>query len=134
MSVRTMDVFFPGGKRVDTRYAGFTIRTDQSPKNGGEGSAPAPYDLFMASMATCAGIYVLSFLQERSLATEGAGLTAHFHRDPETHRMSRIEIEIRLPPDFPAKYRNAIVRAAEQCTVERTIKDPPEFVTKVAAD
>ena len=134
MSVRTMGVTFPGGKRVDARYAGLTIRTDQKLENGGEGSAPAPYDLFLASIATCAGIYVLSFLQKRGLAAEGSGLTARFHRDPDTHRMSKVEIEIQLPPDFPAKYRGAIARAAEQCTVERTIKDPPEFVTKVVTD
>lgn len=134
MSIKAMEVTFPGGRRVDARYAEFTVRTDQKPENGGGGSAPAPYDLFLASIATCAGIYVLSFLQKRGLAADGAGLTARFHRDPDAHRLSKVEIEIRLPPGFPAKYREAIVRAAEQCTVERTIKDPPEFVTKVAAD
>lgn len=134
MSVKAMEVTFPGGKRVDARYAGFTIRTDQKPENGGEGSAPAPYDLFMASIATCAGIYVLSFLQKRGLTAEGSGLTARFHRDPETHRMSKIELDIRLPPGFPEKYRGAIVRAADQCAVERTIMDPPEIVTKVVTD
>ncbi len=130
MSVRAMEVVFPGGKRVDARYAGFTIRTDQRPRNGGEGSAPAPYDLFMASIATCAGIYVLAFLQKRDLTTEGASVIARFHRDPQTHRMSKIEIDIRLPPGFPEKYRGAIIRAADQCAVERTIMDPPEIVTK----
>jgi ribosomal protein S12 methylthiotransferase accessory factor len=129
-----MEVTFPGGKRVDALYAGFTIRTDQRLENGGEGSAPAPYDLFMASIATCVGIYVLSFLQTRGLTAEGAGLTARFHRDPETRRMSKIEIVIKLPAGFPAKYRDAIVRVAEQCSVERTIKDPPEFVTSVTGD
>jgi len=131
MSIRTMEVFFPGGKRVDARYAGFTIKTDQRKENGGEGLVPAPYDLFMASIATCAGIYVLSFLQKRGLATEGAGITARFHRDPGTHRLSKIDLDIRLPSDFPEKYRGAIIRAADQCAVERTIMDPPEITTKV---
>ena len=134
MSVRTMEVAFPGGKRVDALYHGFTIKTDQSVQNGGEGSSPAPYDLFMASIATCAGIYVLSFLQKRDLPTEGAGITAHFHRDSETHRMSKIEIDIRLPSGFPEKYRDAIIRAADQCAVERTIMDPPKIVTKALVE
>ena len=131
MSARTMEVTFPGGKRVDARYAGFTIRTDQGPDDGGEGSAPAPYHLFMASLATCAGIYVLSFLQKRDLPTEGAGITARFHRDAETHRLTRVVLDLRLPPGFPEKYRKAIVRAAEQCAVARTMADPPEIVTGV---
>ena len=77
----TMTVSFPGGKRVDAHYGGFTIRTDQSPKGGGEGSAPQPFDLFLASIATCAGIYVKGYCDARGLSTEGLGLTMHIEHD-----------------------------------------------------
>ena len=56
---------FPGGAKVDAHFSGFTVKTDQSPKGGGEGSAPSPFSLFLASIGTCAGIYVLGFCRQR---------------------------------------------------------------------
>jgi putative redox protein len=132
MKTTEMQVSFPGGKRVDAHYGGFTVKTDQSRRSGGDASAPAPYTLFLASIATCAGIYVLSFLQARKLPVEGAGLVARFGRDEQTGALQRCEIEIRLPPGFPAKYRRAIERAANECAVERAIVHPelPKFVVR----
>jgi len=127
-----MEVFFPGNKRVHARYKGFVIETDQPLAGGGDASAPAPFDLFMASLGTCAGIYVLSFLEQRGLSTEGAGIILRQERDPETKLVSRVELEIRLPASFPDKYRDAVIRAAEQCAVKRHLDNPPEFHTYVA--
>src|SRR5690349_20320652 len=79
--MRSMTVTFPGGKRVDARYDGFTIHTDQSPEGGGEGSAPQPFDLFLASIATCAGIYVKSYCDARAIATQGLELHMQVERD-----------------------------------------------------
>ena len=78
----TIEVSFPGGKRVDARVGGFTMATDQPTELGGDGSAPAPFDLFLASIATCAGIYVLGFCQARGLATDGLALVQHHEVDP----------------------------------------------------
>jgi putative redox protein len=121
----TMIVKFPGGKRVDAEYNGFTIRTDQSRKAGGEGSAPQPFDLFLASIATCAGIYVKSYCDTRGIATETLGLVMHVEHDHERHRIGKLVLEIRLPQGFPDKQREAAVRAAELCSVKKHIFDPP---------
>ena len=64
-----MEVFFPGGKKVNSTYNGFTVKTDQPKNEGGDGTAPEPYDLFLASIGTCAGVYVVYFCQERGIDT-----------------------------------------------------------------
>jgi ribosomal protein S12 methylthiotransferase accessory factor len=124
-----MEVYFPGNKKVYARYKGFVIETDQPVNAGGDNTAPAPFDLFLVSIGTCAGIFVLSFLQQRGLSTEGAGVYMSREVDPETHLVSKIILEVKLPADFPEKYRDAIVRAAEQCTVKRHLDNPPAFET-----
>lgn len=123
----SMTVTFPGGKRVDAEYGGFTIRTDQSPKGGGAGSAPQPFDLFLASIATCAGIYVKGYCDARGLATDGLGLVMQIERDHEAHRIGRLVLDITLPPGFPEKHREAVIRAADLCTVKKHMLQPPAF-------
>ncbi len=122
-----MEIYFPGNKKVSADYRGFTIETDQPVGAGGDGSAPAPFDLFLASLGTCAGIYVLQFLKQRDLPTEGAGLGMSMERDPETHLVSKVKMEIRLPAGFPEKYTPAVIRAAELCAVKRHLEQPPAF-------
>lgn len=126
-----MEIFFPGNMRVAARYKGFVIETDQSDHGGGDESAPAPFDLFMASIGTCVGVYVLSFLKQRGMPTDGAGVVMRHERDPETRLVSRITLEIKVPSGFPEKYRDAIIRAAETCAVKRHLQDPPAFETVV---
>jgi putative redox protein len=121
------DITFPGGKRVDAQLDGHLIRTDQSVRAGGEGTAPEPYLLFLASMGTCAGIYVLGFCQSRGLPTEGLKLTQSMDWNPVTHNLERVRFGIHLPSGFPEKYREAVIRAADQCAVKRTFASPPEF-------
>lgn len=127
-----MEIFFPGNVRVDARYKGFTIETDQSVQGGGDGSAPAPFDLFMASIGTCAGYYVVSFLQQRGLSTEGAGVVMRHERDPATKLVTKITLDIKLPAGFPEKYKDAIIRAADTCTVKRHLENPPDIETIVS--
>jgi len=122
-----MSVTFPGGKRVEADYNGFEIATDQSEKNGGNASAPEPFDLFLASLATCSGIYVLGFCQKRNIPHDGVKLVQSWDRDEKTKRLTNIHISIEVPADFPEKYRPALVRAASQCAVKKTIESPPEF-------
>jgi putative redox protein len=123
----TMTVTFPGGKRVNAEYGGFTMATDQPPQGGGEGSAPQPFDLFLASIATCAGIYVKSYCDARKIATHGLGLTMHIEREPGKARVVRLAIEIKLPPGFPETHRDAVVRAADLCAVKKHMLSPPAF-------
>jgi len=127
---REMRVSFPQGKRVHAHYDGFEIETDQAPDSGGEGAAPEPYDLFLASLATCAGIYILSFCQRRNLSLEGIEVFQSWERQEEPPRMARISIRIETPPDFPPKYLKALGRAVHQCAVKKTILDPPEFIVE----
>ncbi|MDF1561578.1 MAG: OsmC family protein [Deltaproteobacteria bacterium] len=129
-----MRVSFPGGKRVDAHFDGFTIQTDQSVAGGGEASAPEPFATFLASLATCAGIYVLGFCQARELPTEGISLTQTTERDPETKLLSRVKIDIHVPPGFPEQYHTALQRVANKCLVKRTILEPPEFEIATVVD
>ncbi|HEX9669758.1 MAG TPA: OsmC family protein, partial [Thermoanaerobaculia bacterium] len=111
----------------DAGYRGHTIHTDQPQAAGGEGSGPTPFDLFLVSIGTCAGYYALRFFQERGLDTAGLALSLHTEWDAGREHLQAVRIEIELPPAFPAKYRAAVVRAAEQCKVKRQIQAPPRF-------
>ena len=124
---REMKISFPGGLRVDAEYKGFVIKTDQPAYQGGEGSEPSPFDLFLASLATCAGYYVLAFCNKREIPTEKAAVVMKTRRNPETKRIEKISIEIQLPPKFPEKYKKAVIKAVDSCSVKAHILNPPVF-------
>ncbi|MCC7358071.1 MAG: OsmC family protein [Anaerolineales bacterium] len=126
-----IEVDFPGGVRVDAHFRGYTVHTDQAVRDGGTATAPSPFDLFLASTATCAGFYVLRFCQQRELSTTGLRVTQRLETDPATGHVTKLLIDLRLPPDFPPKYAAAIIRAAEQCTVKKHLAQAPEFVVSV---
>jgi ribosomal protein S12 methylthiotransferase accessory factor len=128
-----IEVTFPGGKRVDAKIGELVVRTDQPVSAGGEGSAVAPFDLFLASIATCAGIYVLGFCQARGLSIEGLSLREHVDIDEATKQLTHVRIEIVLPPSFPEKYRAAVLRAAEGCKVKKAIAAQPRIDVVIAA-
>ena len=127
-----IELTFPSGKRVDAHFGKHVVRTDQPVELGGQDAEPAPYDLFLASLATCAGIYALGFLQSRGLPTEGLGLKQTADIDPETHLPRTIRLELTLPAGLPEKYRPALLRAVEHCRVKKSLANPPAFeiVTK----
>lgn len=125
-------IAFPGGKRVDAAFGAHVVHTDQPADLGGEDAHPAPFDLFLASLATCAGIYVLGFCQARGIPTEGLTLVQRHELDQETKLPRRIVLEIGFPPDFPEKYKPAVVRAAEGCKVKKAIAAKPELVVVAA--
>jgi uncharacterized OsmC-like protein len=122
-----MKVYFPGGKRVYADYGGFTIETDQPARGGGDDSAPAPFDLFLASIGTCAGIFALGFMQQRGIDPTGSGIRMTPQFDPNVGLITRIDLELTLPPEFPEKYQAAIVNAMNLCTVKKHLHQPPEF-------
>jgi len=126
-----MKISFPGGEKVNAEINGRVVPTDQPAAAGGEGSAPTPFDYFLASLGTCAGIYVLSFCRQRGIPTEGLALTQRMEFATATdgkRRLAKVDVEIELPPGFPEKYRNAVVKAAGYCSVKKVLMDPPEFV------
>jgi uncharacterized OsmC-like protein len=132
MQKKDITVSFPGGKRVDAHYGDRVVQTDQSAKNGGEGSAPEPFDLFFVSMATCVGIYVLEFCTARNLDITGLGVRLISDKDPDKKRFDPIRIQITLPQGFPDKYKKAILRSADLCTVKKHITTPPQFELSLA--
>lgn len=125
-----MIITFPGGARVDAEFDGFTVKTDQPPQGGGDSSAPTPFALFLSSIGTCAGIYVLGFCKQRDLSTDGIRLIQRLEVDPRTGMVAKIGLDIEVPPDFPEKYHEALVRAASQCTVKKHLENPPSFDVK----
>lgn len=129
-----IDITFPGGKKVNAELGRHTVATDQPVEAGGDGSAPAPFEVFLASIGTCAGIYVLGFCQARGISAEGIRLTQHNDWDPVTGRLARVRLDIDLPASFPAKYADAVRRSAELCAVKKTIQNPPEFVVRTTVD
>lgn len=116
-----------GKKKVSAHIKGHVITTDQPIDSGGENSAPAPFDLFLASLGTCAGIYVKYFCDQRSIDATGIEIIQSVDYDTQKRLPAKIRLDIKLPPDFPEKYRDAVVNAAQHCAVKRSIADPPVF-------
>ncbi|MGQ9490310.1 MAG: OsmC family protein [Anaerolineae bacterium] len=125
-----MVITFPGGARVDAHFGPYVVRTDQPPQGGGQGSAPTPFATFLASIGTCAGIYVLGFCKQRGLPTDGIRIVQRLEVNPATGMVSKVLLDIQVPPEFPEKYYAALVRSAEQCAVKKHMEIPPKFEVK----
>lgn len=123
-----IEVDFPGGLAVDAKIGNFTIHTDQPVSYGGGGSAPSPFEVFLSSIAACAGYFAVAFCRERDISTEGMKLYTDIEKNPETKTLSKVTIRLVLPPGFPEKYKKAIIRTMDQCSVKRAIAAQPEFV------
>jgi putative redox protein len=123
-----IEVRFPGGKKVEAAFGGYCVVTDQPASSGGEGTAPSPFDLFLASIATCAGFYALRFCQERNLDTDGLKVSMETERDASRKKIVKLKIAIDLPERFPERYREAILRSVGQCPVKRHLEEPPAML------
>jgi ribosomal protein S12 methylthiotransferase accessory factor len=128
-------VDFPGGARVDAHFNQFSVKTDQPAMGGGSGSAPTPFAVFLSSLGTCAGIYVLGFCRQRGLPTDGIRIIQHMQNNSMTGMISKIKMEIQVPPSFPEKYRPSLIKSAELCAVKKLMENPPKFeiITKEVA-
>lgn len=122
-----MIIDFPGGARVDAHFGPYTVHTDQPPSGDGEGSAPTPFAVFLSSIGTCAGIYVLGFCRQRNLPTEGIRIVQRINSNPFNGMVQKIDLEIQVPPSFPEKYRDSLIRTAELCAVKKHLENPPTF-------
>ena len=124
-----MIIDFPGGSRVDAHFGPFTVATDQPPA----ASAPSPFEVFLASIGTCAGIFVLGFCTQRNLPTKGIQIVERISHNSDTGMVESIGLEIQVPPDFPEKYRDSLIHSAQLCTVKKHLERPPRFdiTTKV---
>ena len=122
-----MEISFSDGKKVDASYKGFTIKTDQPEDAGGGGTAPEPFSLFLASIGTCTGVYVLKFCQKRNIPTDDIKLLLGMDKNKGTHMINRISIEIQVPKDFPDTYKNAVIKSAGLCAVKKHLETPPKI-------
>jgi ribosomal protein S12 methylthiotransferase accessory factor len=128
-----MIIDFPGGARVDAHFGPYTVKTDQPPMGGGEGSAPTPFAVFLASIGACAGIYVVGFCRQRGLSTDGMRIIQRLRSNPLNGMVEEIEMDIQVPPTFPEKYHDALVRSVEQCAVKKHMEKPPCFKIRAVA-
>ena len=122
-----MIIDFPGGARVNAHFGPYTVTTDQPSYAGGQGSAPTPFATFLASIGTCAGIYVSGFCRQRRIPTEGIRIVQSLDANPLTGMVAKVNLDIQLPPSFPEKYKAAVTRAADQCAVKKHFETPPQF-------
>ncbi|MBW6499259.1 MAG: OsmC family protein [Bacteroidales bacterium] len=129
-----MEIFLGENQRVEAHYKGFVIESDQPSAAGGDNSAPAPFDLFLASIGTCAGYYVKAYCLQRDLPTQGIRLVQKMHRNRETRMVSAIEISIIVPADFPERHREQLIKAANACAVKKHIANAPEFIVNTISE
>lgn len=122
-----MEITFDGGKVITAHTSSHNIRTDQPVKAGGENSAPSPFELFLAAIGTCAGIYIKSFCDQRNIPSEKIKIIQTAEYDNQTGLPTNISLDIQLPADFPDKYKDAVISSAELCKVKKTIANPPVF-------
>lgn len=122
-----MVIDFPGGLKVDAHFGNEVVHTDQPVQGGGDGTAPTPFALFLASIGTCAGIYVLGFCKQRGIDASGVRIIQRLHSNPFTGLIGKVDLEIQVPENFPEKYKDAVVRSANLCAVKKHFENPPKF-------
>ena len=122
-----MEIFFEGNKKVNASFNGHIIKTDQPVKAGGDDTASAPFDLFLASIGTCAGIYIKSFCDQRMIPSDGIKIIQSMEFNRETRLIDKIKLDIKLPEDFPEKYKDAVINVANLCTVKKHLLNPPKI-------
>ena len=122
-----MEIHFPGGKKVNSDYKGFTIKTDQSKEDGGDGTAPTPSDLFFASLGACMGLYALDFCKKRKIDPGQLKLSVELLSHEKTHIVEKMSFIIDLGPEFPQKYTSSLIRAMKLCYLKQHFEQPPQF-------
>ena len=127
-----MEITFEEKKKVIAKFGDYKVVTDQPIEAGGEGTAPSPFEMFLSSIGTCAGIFVKSFCDQRGIPSKDIKIIETFDYNPETHLIGKIKLDIQLPPDFPEKYKTAVISAANLCTVKKDLAAPP--VIEVTAE
>jgi putative redox protein len=121
-----IEITFLGGKKVDAQIEGYTVHTDQPLDAGGNASAPTPFSLFLASLGTCAGIYVKGFCDQRGISSEGIHITMNYHYDSVQKMIVKFIMLIHVPADFPEQYDSAVIKTASLCAVKKHLSEKIE--------
>ena len=114
--------------RLEAKFDDFTVIADQSIRYKGDGSAPGPFDYFLASSALCAAYFVKLYCDARGISTENIRLSQNNIVDPDNRYRQIFKIQIELPADMSAKDRQGILRSIDRCTVKKVVQAGPEFV------
>ena len=117
--------------RLEAKFDDFTVLADQPIRYKGDGSAPGPFDYFLASSALCAAYFVKLYCNTRNIPTENIRLSQNNIVDPENRHQQIFKIQVELPADISAKDRQGILRSIERCTVKKVVQAGPEFVIEV---
>ncbi len=125
-----MEIYFNKNKQVFAEVNGHTIKTDQAKQSGGDGEFPEPFIMFLASLGTCAGIYVKSFCDQRGIDSTNIRLKQAQNFNPIKKIIDQIEIQIEIPHDFPEKYEKALIHTASLCAVKKHMKEDIEVEVK----
>lgn len=129
-----MEIYFAGNKKVFADFNGYTVKTDQAQRSGGDGEFPEPFGLFLASLGTCAGIYVKVFCDQRNIPTDKIRLTQEPKFDPVRHLIGEVDLKIHVPADFPEKYEQAMIQTASLCAVKRHLREDIRFNVQVVRE
>ena len=121
-------VNFLDNLRLEAKFDDFTVVADQPIRYKGDGSAPGPFDYFLASSALCAAYFVKLYCQARDIPTEHIRLSQNNIVDPENRYKQMFKIQVELPDDISDKDRQGILRSVERCTVKRVVQNNPDFV------
>lgn len=127
MKQKVIDVIFGENMKINADFDGISIATDQPVKEGGDGSAPSPFQLFLASLATCAGVYAQRFCETRKISTEGLAIRVVCDFAQKGFTVEKMTYEMTLPKGFPEKYKSAIIRSVDLCAVKKHVCQCPEF-------
>jgi len=122
-----MKIYFAGKKKVYADVNGYTVQTDQGIMAGGDADFPEPFTLFLASLGTCAGIFVKGFCDQRQIPADKIYLTQEQKFDHARKIIGKIDITIHIPADFPEKYEPALIQTASLCTVKRHLREDIEI-------
>ena len=121
-------VNFLDNLRLEAKFDDFTVIADQPIRYKGDGSAPGPFDYFLASSALCAAYFVKVYCEARNISTKNIRLSQNNIVDPENRYKQIFKIQVELPADISAKDRQGILRSIERCTVKKVVQAVPEFV------
>ncbi|MFR0672337.1 OsmC domain/YcaO domain-containing protein [Enterobacterales bacterium AW_CKDN230030176-1A_HGKHYDSX7] len=127
-------VNFLDNLRLEAKFDDFTVVADQPIRYKGDGSAPGPFDYFLASSALCAAYFVKLYCQSRDIPTDNIRLSQNNIVDPENRYQQIFKIQVELPADLSDKDRQGILRSIERCTVKKVVQTGPEFVIEAVDD
>ena len=126
------EVQFQENKKIDIQLGGFTVKTDQPTEDGGDNTAPSPFDLFLAGLASCTAVYARSFCESRHIPCQGMSLSLDPFFKEGAKRMEKVVITLHVPQAFPEKYIKAVIKSMGMCAVKNQMHPDILFDTRVS--